>query len=207
MLFRALLIVGFTSSAFLFFRITREDIKLLSLRLRDEIIFDIFFLTTLSVLIGARIVYVAAHFGEFEGNPFKIILFTHFPGLSLIGGILGGVIFLRWFLKGKNILNARLFDSMVLSSLPLLVVGFLGKQNFLVAGIFIILAIFLFRIYRTPLFPRLNFPGAISLSFLSVSSIVAFISTRLLTSEQVISIIVLIFTLFFFTRGLRKGSL
>lgn len=190
--------IGFIISAFLFFRMARDDIKLLSLRLSDETIFDIFFLTSLAAVLGARLVYVAAHFPDFENNPFKMIVFTHFPGLSFIGGIIGGFIFLTWFLKRKNIFNVRILDLAALSSLPFIILGFLGKQNFLWFGIFIVLAILLFRIYKMR---RVTI-----LSFLAVSSIFQVVSTRLLTLEQAVSIIILLFVVFFFVRGLKKAS-
>lgn len=206
MLFRALLIVGFIASAFLFFRMTREDIKLLSLRLRDETIFDIFFLTSLAVLVGARIVYVASHFGDFGINLLKILVFTHFPGFSLMGGFLGGFIFLRWFLKRKNILRARIFDLIALSALPLIILGFLGAKLLWEATIFFVLLLFLFRVYKTRFLEKLNFQGLPSLALLIVVAMVSF-RTTLLTAEQIISIIVLLFAVTLFIKGAKSGHL
>lgn len=175
-----------------------------------------FFLTSLSGLIGARFLYVITHFSDFGVNPFRLFLFTHFPGLSFWGAVLGGTMLLFWFLKKKTMLRARIFDLAILSFLPAVILGYLGDKQFLLALLFIAVFILLVRIYRAPSTWTINFPGVFFLIFLIVFSISQFVLdfakddrtlVKLVSVEQIISIVVFLFTLYFLARGLRQGHL
>lgn len=219
MLSKLILLFGFLASLFLFFKLVRDDIKLISLRIREEAIFDIFLLVSFGALLGARVFYVVFHFEKFGLSFLKWFLFTHFPGLSFFGGILGAGISLWWILKKRNLLRARLFDLAVLSSGPAIILGLLSVGRLIEAIIFLFLSIGLFRIfYSAVIFSRrLNSPGLISLIFLSVFSLSFFtldftrgndkILMKALTLEQLSSLIIFILAFGFFIRGVKKQKL
>lgn len=215
MLFKAFLLIGFLASAFTFFRLVKEDIKLVSLRVKEETILDMFFLISLGSLVGARFLYLATHFGQFGLNPLKILLITYFPGYSWSGALVGGILFLWRFLKGKNMVSWRIFDLATLSVFPMLLLSFAGNLKFIEFSIFAVVALSFIILYNNPrrFPPRLNFPGVFFTAFLAIFSLVHLALdfargdktlVKLLTVEQILGIIVFVFGLFFFIRGIIK---
>ncbi len=223
MFFKPLFIFGFLASLFLFFRLIKDDIKLISLRITEETIYNIFFVSTFGAILGARIFYVAIHFEKFGISPFKWFLFTHFSGLSFFGAVLGVGIFLWWILGKTKLLRARIFDLATLSSGPVIILGFLGLGRFMEAAIFLFLQAFLFRIYYSAVtfsLPgtrqawRLNSSGLIFLIFLLFFSLSWFvldfirendkILMNLLTIEQLASLSVFTIALWFFLKRAKK---
>lgn len=211
--------LGFIFSLFVFFKLTRDDIKLISLRLTDHAIFDIFFATSIATLFGARTLFVISNFSNFSWEPLKIILFTHYPGLSFLGGVAGGAIFLFWYLRKKHILKARIFDIAALSSLPVIILGFLGNYQFYQALFFLIFAVFLINAYsRVPAW----FTGGTALLFLIyvlLFTLITFVAAlfakeggslvKLLTVQNILSIVlfnvILIVSTILFVRGAKRG--
>src|SRR5260221_6003041 len=61
-----------------------------------ERLLDIFFLTIFSAMVFARL-YFAIFNTELLTDPVKILLLNRYPGLSFWGGLLGGVVALRFF--------------------------------------------------------------------------------------------------------------
>lgn len=220
------LLLGFLSSLFLFFKLTKDDIKLVSLRVREETIFNIFFASTVGAILGARVFYVATHFEKFGLSPLKWFLFTHFPGLSFLGAILGLEISLWWILKKTNLSIARIFDLATLSFGPVIILGFLGSRLFIEAAIFLFLQLILFKIYRwaaifslpgTRQVWRLNSSGLIFLIFLLFFSFFWFlldfirkndkILVNLLTIEQLVSLLIFFIALWFFLKRVKKQKI
>lgn len=211
MLFKILLLAGFLTSVFTFFKLVRDDIKLVSLSIQDAAIFDMFFLTSLGAVLGARLIYYIEHFSQFGANPLKFFLITYFPGLSWSGAILGGSFFLWWFLKKKNILRIRIFDLAVLSALPIILLGLLGSLALWQFLVFTILTIVFFAYYGNPrrFLLRLNFPGIFFLVFLMVSSLLNLVVNfaighpfliNLLTLEQILNLAILLVAIYSFLR-------
>lgn len=71
--------------------------------LPEEKILDIAILTFFGSLAAARIYFVALHWDLFQDLS-KAVLINRYPGLSLYGGILGGILTL-WFLVKRAKLN------------------------------------------------------------------------------------------------------
>lgn len=67
-----------------------------------EKILDMIFLTIGSSLILARLVFVLAHLNVFDSFT-KIIFLNRYPGMSLWGGIIGGLIVLSWLSKRNKV--------------------------------------------------------------------------------------------------------
>lgn len=75
----------------------------------DEKLIDLLIFEAIFGLIGARIYYFVTHFADFGFPPFnlflfveKFVLFFHFPGLSFMGALLGGVVGAIIFSRKKN---------------------------------------------------------------------------------------------------------
>lgn len=223
MLFKFSFLLGFIFSLFIFFKLTRDDIKLISLKLTDHAIFDMFFATSIASLVGARALFVISNFSNFSWEPLKIILFTHYSGLSFLGAVVGGVIFLFLYLRKKHILKARIFDIAALSCLPVIILGYLGSYHLFQALFFLIFAVFLIKAYsRVPAWRMFNFTGGIALTFLIFVCLFTFITlvaalfakesgslVKLLTAQNILSIVIpvilLIVSIVLFVRGVKRG--
>lgn len=215
MLFKIFLLLGFLASAFIFFQLVKDDIKLVSLRIKEETILDMFFLISIGSVVGARFVYLVSHFDQFGANPLTILLVTYFPGLSWNGALLGGTLFLWRFLKGRNILKMRIFDLATLSLFPILLMSYLGSLKLVEFFIFAAVVAVMVIYYNNPrrFGIRLNFPGAFFMIFVVTFSLVHLaldfatgdrVLVKLLTVEQFLSIGIFVIGLFFLLRGLMK---
>lgn len=209
MLHNILFAVGFVISLLVFYELARDDVKLVSLKLTDNAIFDMFFTVCLMGILGGRIVYILGHLKSFPLNFLNFILIPYHPGLSLAGSVGSGFLALLLLLKSKHILRIRFFDLAALSILPILVLGFVASLRLLETLVFILLSIFLTKIYKNPvLLSKLNFQGAIFSIFLAVFSVVGFISLvpkALLTVEALLVIITFMFAIYLLSRGLTRG--
>lgn len=77
------LVIAFFWALFWFWR----NIKLTSFK--EETMFDAVFISMLGGLFFARLTYVLLNFEDFGGSVLKFILVNGYPGLSLVGGLIG----------------------------------------------------------------------------------------------------------------------
>lgn len=70
---------------------------------KEEEIFDGVFVSLIGGFLGARLLYVALHFDKFGFDILKFILVNGYPGLSMIGFLMGGLISLLIFTIIVNI--------------------------------------------------------------------------------------------------------
>ncbi|MBI1981969.1 MAG: prolipoprotein diacylglyceryl transferase [Candidatus Levybacteria bacterium] len=164
---------------------SKDDFVLLRKNISMERVFNLAFLTALSGLFFARFFYVLFHFHSSFLNPLVFFLFPYFPGLSLPGGVAGGVVFFFFWASYRKLPQARLFDIFSLSFLCALTVGFL--INFFLAQkivlslriavpvIYLLLFIALVRIF---LLVKLK-DASIGILFLLVFSFLSFAVARI----------------------------
>ncbi len=96
--------------------------------LMEEEYLDAFLITCLCALISARIVYIILHFPDFGLNVLKYIVVIEAPGLSLLGGLLGGVISLFWYLRKKKDKFWQHLDLFSLAGCFALILAKIGEQ-------------------------------------------------------------------------------
>lgn len=107
-----------------------RNIKLTSFK--EEDIFDLFFMTIVGSLFFSRLVYVLCNFSRFKLDFLKFILINGYPGLSLFGGFLGGIIMFQLFLSYKKISFPDLIDYFI----PTLFIGLsIGKIGSFLGGV------------------------------------------------------------------------
>ena len=198
--------------------LANDDFIFLRRDVTMEKLFNLIFLGGLISLFSARLFY---GFGEKSifANPFVFLLFPYFPGLSLLGGVLGAVVTLLFLAnRRKNLLPlGRMADFFSIAFLVTLPVGFLGFLMFsetgfpaIKAGSMVVTYLILFVIFLKFLLPQLLNgklkEGTITLLFLICFSVVSLISNAfpkinfsafLKTPENLILIAVLILSLIF----------
>ncbi len=154
-----------------------------------ERLFNIIFLGSLCSLFFARFFYGLFYAKNILVNPFIFLLFPYFPGLSMLGGVLGtGVVFLFLATRPKNTLPlGRMSDFFSIAFLVTLPVGLLGyfmfsEDNFpaIKAGSLVVVYLILFLIFLRFLLPQLlngKFKeGTISFLFLISFAVVSLAS-------------------------------
>lgn len=120
--------------------LAKEDLVFVRKNITIEVLFNLAFYTAGIGLLSARIIYVVLHPSSGFLNPLVFFLFPYFPGLSLTGGVVGGILFLLFY-KRKKFPTGRIVDFFSMALLGALPFGFLGGEMLngmhdLFAGIF-----------------------------------------------------------------------
>jgi hypothetical protein len=176
-----------------------------------ESIFDAAFLTGLVALFFSRLFYVLINPRPVFFTFLGFILFPYFPGLSLIGAFLGGLLFFLPYLKKKSIPTGKAIDIFALGFLSALPVGYIGLIALAGSSV---RSLFLLVIYTMTLIVSAKFIFPLSLrgklndglfgiafvSFLSLFNILAsFLNKKpnILSLENIVFIVIFIISLAF----------
>jgi len=120
------LLLGLFISLFAAYYLSRDDLILLRKDVTIEKIFNLAFVVFFAGLFFARLFYGILYSAKIFSNPLKFFLFPYFPGLSLTGGITGGILMLFLICRSKNLPTGRIFDIFSISILSCLSLGYLG---------------------------------------------------------------------------------
>lgn len=175
---------------FSLYLLTRDDFVLIRKDVTLDMAFNMAFITFAVSVLSSRILYIILNPSLDFLNPLVFLLFPYYPGLSLVGGVAGGVLFLLTFGKYQKLPMGRLLDFFsisFLSALPIGTIGYfwlVGQNLFTIWQISLVLVyIVLFFVFIKILLPRLLSgrlkDGTIGLifliSFASISLVVKFI--------------------------------
>lgn len=119
--FGIFLAISFILSTFIVFQYAKEEFK-------EEEYLDTYFYTTLVTLVFARAIYIIRNFNEFGFIILKYFLVVETPGLSLLGGSLGGFIFLYIYCRRKKLNFVHLLDIFSVAGALALVFIKIGQQ-------------------------------------------------------------------------------
>lgn len=120
------LLICFFIFLFPAFLLSRDDFVFIRKDVTTEKVFNIAFVMFAASIFCARILYAVLNPGLNFLNPLVFFLFPYFPGLSLVGGVGGGVLFLLALSKFKKLPFGRLFDFFSISFLSSFPFGILG---------------------------------------------------------------------------------
>jgi hypothetical protein len=153
-----------------------------------ERIFNLAFLTAIVSLFFSRLSFVLESLDPRLLNPLEFLAVPYFPGLSLIGGMLGAAIFIFLYGSFRKLPVGKMLDLFTLSFMGVLPLGLIG--NFIVhlgkVSLFSNL-IFIFSIFVLLLFAKIIYPfsgrgeikdGTLGLMFGAIFSFLYFM-TRL----------------------------
>lgn len=184
------LVILFCFFIFLFalYLLTRDDFVLIRKDITLDIGFNIAFITFAVSVLSARILYVILNPSSDYLNPLVFLLFPYYPGLSLLGGVGGGVLFLVFTSKQLKFPMGRLIDFFsisFLSALPIGIIGYflLDGQNLLKLGSIILVLVYtiLFFIFIKILLPRL-LSGMLKDGTIGLIFLICFAITSLITN-------------------------
>lgn len=102
---------------FCLFVLSNDDFILFRKNISQERIFNVAFIILGIGLFSSRFLYIIFNFKFNYFNPLIFLAFPYFPGLSLFGGIIGGLAFLILYAKAKKVPFGRMLDIFALSFL------------------------------------------------------------------------------------------
>ncbi len=120
------LIIGASFIIFLFclFVLSKDDFLFLKKNITIDQVFNTAFIAGLVGLFFARIFYVVFNFAPGFLNPFVFLLFPYFPGLSILGAIIGIGLTVFAFSRGGKIPVFHVFDFFSIAFLSAASFGF-----------------------------------------------------------------------------------
>jgi len=168
--------------------LAHDDFIFLRRDVTMEKLFNLVFIGSMFSLLFARFFYGIFNSQNVFANPFVFLLFPYYPGLSLLGGVLGTGVFFGFLAinKKNNLPLRRLADFFSIAFLITLPVGFLGYFMFSEDSFYFVRAVsmivtylILFIIFLRFLMPQLlngKFKeGTISFLFLISFSLVSLV--------------------------------
>jgi prolipoprotein diacylglyceryltransferase len=209
-----ILIISLIVFLFCLHVLAKEDLIFVRKNITMEMLFNIAFYTIGVGILSARIIYVVEYFSLGFLNPLVFFLFPYFPGLSLVGGVVGATLFILLY-KAKKYPSGRIFDFFSMAFLAALPVGFFGQglllgmrdrfSGILMPLIFLITLIFFVKVLL-PLNTRGEIEdGSLGFLFLVVFSLTTLISVGvratniiglIMQLDVILLIILFIFSLF-----------
>jgi len=204
------LIICFFIFLFSLYFLANDDLIIIRKDMPMDKVFNTAFLTAFVALFFARFFYVIFYPREVFFSPLGFLLFPYFYGLSLLGGVLGGAIFLTVYAKYQKLPVARTFDFFAVAFLSCLPIGLLGFFILAGKGYFSIFILsFLVYLIMLVFFIKILLPfsvrgriknGSLSAIFLFCFSIITFLSGiisnfknfRLVSLENFIILILLL---------------
>lgn len=184
--FILVLVTCFLIFLFCLYLLANDDFVLLRKDVSTEKVFNIAFLVAIFSLISSRVLFIVLNPSSNFLNPLVFFLFPYFPGLTLTGGAIGGIIAFFILAKRGKFPTARLFDFFSISFLSPMALGFLGyfllsKSKFFsfhdIGLIVVYLALFV--VFLKILLPRLLNgqlkEGTIGIIFLICFSIISLV--------------------------------
>ena len=170
---------------FRLYHLGNDDYVLAKKNITLDEIFNAALVCSLAALLSSRLFYVTMNPEPIFLNPLGFLLFPYFPGLSLTGGIIGGILALFFYCRRKKIPRARVFDFFSISFIFVLPFGFIGyfilSQDFTTGNIikFILYCLILAasNIYLYPKASTLEIKdGTISALFLVFFSLISLLA-------------------------------
>lgn len=170
------------------YHLANDDFVLTKKNIELEEIFNTSIIVSIVSLVAARLFYVILYPKEVFMSVLGFILFPYFPGLSLVGGFIGGAICLYIYGRYKKFPMGRIFDFFSLSFLFILPVGFIGyfllSGEFTIGGLIKLIlftaALMVANIYLYPKASALEIKdGTISILFLIFFSVIILLTSAI----------------------------
>lgn len=122
--------ISFFIFLFCLYLFSRDDFILLRKNVSLEQIFNYAFISAGIGIISGRIFHVFFHPSLQYLNPLVFLIFIYFPGISVIGSVIGVLIFLFFISRKKKIPRGKIYDIFALSFLPAFASNILIMQLF-----------------------------------------------------------------------------
>lgn len=203
------LVFCFVIFLYISYFLSHDDFVILRTNTSMDRIFNSAFVAGLFSLFCARFFYVFLNPKPVFFSPLGFILFPYFPGLSLTGAVLGGYFITLFLLDSWNLPIGRIIDFFSIAFLSAFPFGFIGgyilsgekiAMPFYLSIILFLVILVSFVKFILPLSSKGKLKdGSLSILFMSVFPLVYLLSNiiigfgkNILTSENLISCLILI---------------
>lgn len=156
------LLICFFIFLYVLYYLSRDDFVIVRKDISMERIFNLVFLTSIVSLFFSRLFFVLINSDPKLLSPLGFLAIPYFPGLSLVGGMLGAEIFIFLYGSFRKLPIGKVLDLFTLSfmtTLPLgLIINFiinLGKVSFLSDLVFVF-SIFILLLFAKIIYPFSN---------------------------------------------------
>lgn len=103
MIFAIIFFLSLLIFLFSVFALSRDDFVFTRKNISVEDMFNVSFLLILFIVLISRIFYIFFHFENRFLHPFVFLAIPYFPGLSIVGGVIGGTVFVPLVCWAKKI--------------------------------------------------------------------------------------------------------
>jgi len=156
------LLICFFIFLYVLYYLSRDDFVIVRKDISMERIFNLVFLTSIVSLFFSRLFFVLINSDPKLLSPLGFLAIPYFPGLSLVGGMLGAEIFIFLYGSFRKLPIGKVLDLFTLSfmtTLPLgLIINFiinLGKVSFL-SNLVFVFSIFILLLFAKIIYPFSN---------------------------------------------------
>lgn len=187
-IFFIVLIIGLVLFLFRLYHLGNDDYVLVKKNVSLEQVFNCALFCSFVALLFARAFYVVFNPLPIYLNILGFVLFPYFPGLSLVGGLLGGAGALYFYARRNKFPLGRIFDFFSMSFIFVLPIGLVGyfllSRDITVGGIVKLALFSLFsisaNIFLYPKAPSLEMKeGTSSILFLIFFSLVMLLTSAI----------------------------
>lgn len=194
------------------FELTRDDFVILRKNISMEKIFNVAFIIGIVSLFSARLFFIISHPSSSYFNPLVFLVFPYYPGLSLMGGLAGGLISSYLLLRNWNMPMGRLVDFFVASFVAVFPLGFIlstltshkkiGGITFLFLLAYVLLFVFVDKLLLPKTWSGKLKDGSLALISLPAFSLIYIIantvsSKNIISIENIVSLLLLLASLGF----------
>lgn len=180
-----ILAVCFFIFLYVLYYFSHDDFVVIRKDITMERIFNLAFVTGVVALFSSRLFFVLFNNNLKFLNPLLFFALPYFPGLSLIGGLLGGSLLIYAYCNFKKLPIGKMFDLFIKSFIFVLPLGFLITFIILLFKTSLFFNIlFISSILLLALFTKIIFPfssrgevedGSVGLIFMAVFSLLYFL--------------------------------
>ena len=189
-----IILICFFVFLYLLYYLSRDDFVIIRKDISMERIFTLAFLTAIVSLFFSRLFFVLESLDPKLLSPLGFLAIPYFPGLSLIGGILGAEVFIASYAIFKKLPMGKMVDLFAMSFMGVLPLGLIG--NFIIhlgkVSLFSNL-ILIFSILTLLLFAKIIYPfsgkgeikdGTLGLMFSAIFSFIYFMTKLFLNLKD-----------------------
>jgi len=112
-----ILLVSLFSFLFILHYYVRDDFVIFRKNVSLEDVFNIAFMSFILVFLSSRLLYIVENPSPVYINPLVFLAVFYYPGLALTGGIIGGGLFVIWYVKRKKFPGKRILDFFSIAAL------------------------------------------------------------------------------------------
>jgi len=175
---------------YILYYISRDDFVIIRKDVLMGKIFSLAFLSALIALFFARFFFVLIHPDPKLFNPLGFLALPYFPGLSLIGGIAAGELFIFLYATYRKLPVGKIMDLFTLAFMGVMPLGYavnflihLGKVS-LFSNIFLIISVLMLLLFTKIIYPFSNKgeikDGSLTLIFSAIFSFLYFLTNLFL---------------------------